>query len=436
MSHRTLALVLALGPALVFVFTQALRATHLTAFTTYHVSTAGSNGNPGTQSQPFRTIQRAVDAAAPGDSLVVHAGVYSEVVVIKTSGRAGQPIRLLSAGDGEAVIRPFLPPRSCSASSPTRDRAIQILGGQDHWTIRGLTIVGGILVSGSNSSSLDAYIRDRTLPGRGSYDPAAAATLLPQLGVDPADDIRITENRITGRGILTNAARYGRVRANEVFDIDCGTGAGIWISRFSDGWVVRDNYVHHIPASEHHPMSEGIRQGSSSDYNLIQNNLVEDLGGSGRGITSDTFSSWNVMRYNTVRRADQGLNEQSAGWGNQWLNNRTESNRRFGMNISGSDRHKTEPDERVPAKVVVRCTVATGNGNSDLNIGAVQEATFATNAFPLVDLNPRLEAYWREAGNTWDSLSTPPPKKPPQNFCDEAGSARAPISASRPDADE
>ena len=123
----------------------------------------------------------------------------------------------------------------------------------------------------------------------------AAATLLPALGVDPADHIVIAENKIIGRGILTTAARFGRARANEVYNIECGTGAGIWLSRFSDGWVVRDNYLHDIPAATHHPMSEGIRQGSSSAYNLIANNLVEALGGSGRGITSDTFSSWNVM---------------------------------------------------------------------------------------------------------------------------------------------
>ncbi len=409
----------------------------------YHVSTTGSNTNPGTAAQPFKTIQKAVDVAAPGDSILVHAGTYPEVVVIQRSGTATQRIRLLAAGDGEAVLKPSLKPRSCDETTPTRDRAIQILSGQDYWTIRGLTIVGGILVSGSNTSSLDDYIRDRTLPGRGSYDPAAAATLLPKLGVDPADGIRIAENKITGRGILTNGARYGRIRANEVHHVDCGTGSGVWLSRFSDGWIVRDNYVHHIPVSEHHPMSEGIRQGSSSDYNLVQNNLVEDLGfnGSGtgvqngRGITSDTFSSWNVIRFNTVRRGDQGLNEQSAGWGNQWLNNRTESNRRYGFNISGSDGQKTEPDDRVPAMVVVRCTVASGN-RDDLSIGAVQEATFTTNAFPTVDLNPRLESYWAEVGNTWDGSSIPPPENPPQRFCSAPAGTSSPVSRSSPDPGE
>ncbi len=444
MTRRTLTPALPLALALLCASAQGFRAAPLQAPQGYHVSTAGSDANSGTSSKPFRTIAKAVETAEPGDSILVHAGVYREVVVIRKSGRADERIRLLAAGDGEAVLKPSLKARSCDESTPTRDRAIQILDGNDYWTIRGLTIVGGILVSGSNTSSLDDYIRDRKLPGRGVYDPVAAGTLLEKLGSDGADYIRIAENKITGRGILTNAARYGRVRANEIFDIECGTGSGVWLSRFSDGWVVRDNYVHDIPASEHHPMSEGIRQGSSSDYNMIQNNLVENLGiegggdgvKQGRGVTSDTFSSWNVMRYNTVRRADQGLNEQSAGWGNQWLNNRTESIRRYGMNISGSDGQKTEPDDRVPAMVVVRCTVASSSGIADLSIGAVQEATFTTNAFPLVDLNPRLESYWKEVGNTWDGSSIPPPERPPQKFCGGAGSAMMPTSASRPDAGE
>jgi hypothetical protein len=47
---------------------------------TYWVATDGDDANPGSAEEPFRTLQRAVDAAGPGDTVIVRDGVY---------GRAG-----------------------------------------------------------------------------------------------------------------------------------------------------------------------------------------------------------------------------------------------------------------------------------------------------------------------------------------------------------
>ena len=46
----------------------------------YHVSKSGSDNAPGTERQPFFTIQRAADIAAAGDTVVVHGWVYRECV--------------------------------------------------------------------------------------------------------------------------------------------------------------------------------------------------------------------------------------------------------------------------------------------------------------------------------------------------------------------
>jgi hypothetical protein len=404
--------------ALVLLLTQGVGASPSAAATTYHVSKTGSDANPGTKSKPFRTIKRAVNAAAPGDSLLVHAGTYAEVIQIWNSGTSTKRIVLTSAGDGKVIVTATFSKPSCHESTPTRDRTIQILGGADHWTIRRLTIVNGVLISGDNIPRItDARVRDRTLPGRGSYDPVAAAKLLELLSVNGADHNWIIDNKITGRGVFTTAARHGLIADNEVYDVDCGTGAGIWVNAFSDFNNVSDNYVHDIPASEHHYMSEGIRQGRGSSYNLVENNLVEDLGGEGRGLAVDTYAGWNTIRHNTARRADQGLNEQSAGWGNQWLNNRSEKNRRYGFNIDGKDGALERPDDGVPAKMVVRCTVASGNGKEDLHIGAVQQSEFSTNAFSEAWVSPRAAGYWGREGNTWNGQSKPPGATPPKKFC-------------------
>jgi hypothetical protein len=67
------------------VFVAALLAAASLHATTYYVAPAlsgGSNTNPGTLSQPFLTIQYAVGAMHPGDTVYVRAGTYNEYVTI------------------------------------------------------------------------------------------------------------------------------------------------------------------------------------------------------------------------------------------------------------------------------------------------------------------------------------------------------------------
>ncbi len=71
---------------------------------TYHVSKdiKASDYNPGTESYPFKTIQKAADIAEPGDTVIVHEGTYSEAVVPKNSGTPSKPIKFMAA-EGEEV---------------------------------------------------------------------------------------------------------------------------------------------------------------------------------------------------------------------------------------------------------------------------------------------------------------------------------------------
>src|SRR5215217_975936 len=45
---------------------------------TYYVATTGADSNPGTQSQPFLTINKGVSMLQAGDTLYILAGVYNE----------------------------------------------------------------------------------------------------------------------------------------------------------------------------------------------------------------------------------------------------------------------------------------------------------------------------------------------------------------------
>ncbi len=71
----------------------------------YYVSPNGSDSNPGTETQPWKTIGKAANTLVAGDTVIVNAGTYNEVVKETTSGNASSMISYLA--NGAVVIRQF-----------------------------------------------------------------------------------------------------------------------------------------------------------------------------------------------------------------------------------------------------------------------------------------------------------------------------------------
>ncbi|MGW7157467.1 right-handed parallel beta-helix repeat-containing protein [Streptomyces sp. NPDC054887] len=104
---------------------------------TFYVSPNGSDGNAGTSpAKPLRTLQKAADSTAPGDTVSIMNGTYkerangSDVVVISRSGRAGAPITFQAHPGHRPVIAPV-----------TAWNGIRI-NGAAHIVVRGLEIKG------------------------------------------------------------------------------------------------------------------------------------------------------------------------------------------------------------------------------------------------------------------------------------------------------
>ncbi len=82
----------------------ALLAVRMLVAASFYVSTSGSNANPGTEAQPWLTIQYAVDHVGAGDTVLVRSGVYNELVTFNQSGSAGAYITLQNVPGASPVI--------------------------------------------------------------------------------------------------------------------------------------------------------------------------------------------------------------------------------------------------------------------------------------------------------------------------------------------
>jgi len=104
----------------------------------YHVDGKGDDANPGSETQPWRTLQYAVDQVQPGDVISVHNGTYDEEVQIAGSGTAASPITLQRFSNDSVSIR-----------------SIEFAPGASYYRIDGCSITGyevwGITLYGNNS---------------------------------------------------------------------------------------------------------------------------------------------------------------------------------------------------------------------------------------------------------------------------------------------
>ena len=80
--------------------------------TTYYVATNGNDSNPGTNSQPFRTINEGVQALSAGDTLYVKSGTYAESirstqVPIPNGTSWNNPITIAAHPGHTVTIRPL-----------------------------------------------------------------------------------------------------------------------------------------------------------------------------------------------------------------------------------------------------------------------------------------------------------------------------------------
>lgn len=127
--------------------------------TSYYVSTAGADSNPGTQASPWRTINHAAQLATAGQTVFVRGGTYNEYVTIANSGNASAGYITFQNFPGERAIVDGTGVSCCGSSI----RGLFNIASKSYISINGFEIrnyksssaleePAGIVVAGSGSN--------------------------------------------------------------------------------------------------------------------------------------------------------------------------------------------------------------------------------------------------------------------------------------------
>jgi len=211
--------------------------TQLASGNTYYVATTGNDSNPGTLSQPWKTIQHAADSVQAGDTVYVRGGVYNKLVRIRGSGSSDGGFITFSNYPGEF---------------PTVDgKNLNIPGGQ--WGLFTIENQSYIVINGFEIRN---YRTNRT-----------ADTPIGVYVFGSGSNVQIVNNHI--HDIVTTAKTNPKKCASNAFGLTVyGTKAPDSIF----GLAIIGNEVDHLKTG----CSESLSVDGNVEHFAITNNLVHD----------------------------------------------------------------------------------------------------------------------------------------------------------------
>lgn len=272
-------------------------AARAAAGSVYFVATNGNNALDGlSRTSAWRTLQRAIDGAGPGDTIRMMSGTYSGAA-IRVSGTAAAPMTL-RADDGADVTLNARGPGNWHSSVLELE-----IGGTNpvaHWTIEGLRVVN------SGRYGIDARI---------------------------AHHLQIRSNRVfnsVSTGIFTAFCYDTVIEGNE----SASNGEhGIYYNNSGDRFAIRNNRLHHntacglqLNADASITNNPALDDGIIAD-GVIENNVIYLNGPGGAGINLDGVVGAivrNNLLYNTPNNSGIALfkgNGAVPSSTNQILNN-------------------------------------------------------------------------------------------------------------------
>jgi hypothetical protein len=220
---------------------------------TYYVATNGSDTNPGTEAQPFLTLNKGVSVLLPGDTLLVKQGTYREELwnTIPSGLSWNQPVTLRAYPGHQVIIQP----------DPGADFVITIRGNRHYIIIDGFIIDGtnvnleGIKINGvmtaapspSHIRLINNEIRNvgTTKVSNGVYEAYGSGIFT----TGRANYVEYINNRIHNNGLtdfdhgIYHIASYALIEGNTIYN-NKGTGIKVGWGQNALNNIVRNNVIY------------------------------------------------------------------------------------------------------------------------------------------------------------------------------------------------
>jgi len=190
----------------------------------YIVAVDGNDENPGTQEQPWRTIQHAVDRLQPGETAYIREGLYQDPVVIEKSGAPDRYITLENYPGEHPVIDPAFKFGSAIRVSADyiRIRGLEIRNCKPQPGRRGDS--GALTIFSSHHCVAERNTIHHIIGAQGETGYGRPST---GIYIADSDDITIQNNTVydivghsESKGILTDTVSNVAIRRNLVYFCD------------------------------------------------------------------------------------------------------------------------------------------------------------------------------------------------------------------------
>jgi hypothetical protein len=207
----------------------------------YYVAVGGNDSGPGTETRPWRTIQKAADTLTAGDTVYIRTGTYPEQVIPQNAGSAGNYITYVSYPGETATID------GASITLPDYETGLFVVEDIGYIKVSGLRIRNagpnennaGIYVDNAHHVIVEHnYTYNTVSSGIGVWDCS-------NVTID-GNEVRLACNDGEQEDITVSGTNTFEVRNNHIHDGGPGTngGEGITIKGGATNGKVYGNHVH------------------------------------------------------------------------------------------------------------------------------------------------------------------------------------------------
>lgn len=197
---------------------------------TFYVSPSGNDSNPGTITQPWRTLSFAGLEAIAGDTILARGGSYDSRLLILNSGNSNDgPITFKNYGGETPVI-------DGSLITPSFGTIFAFIEGQD---------ISNIVVEGFEIR--DLLINDDTTDLIGIYFSGRGSNI--SILNNSIHDFGNEHANGNGHGILVNGTHILAktnilIEGNELYNLKLGWSETLTLNGNVNGFAIRDNSIH------------------------------------------------------------------------------------------------------------------------------------------------------------------------------------------------